>query len=67
MTYPIGTIAHCNKCDKAFALTRPRQGGELVDTTTRLQDFETCPHCDRMDSHWIYKRDYQPVTDESKN
>ena len=59
-TYPTGTIVHCNNvtCQKAFPLTRERSGGELVDTTARLQDFETCPHCGRMDTHWIYARDY---------
>ena len=59
-TFPIGTIVHCNRCDKAFSLPRNREGWEFnqpKQRSTRLSEFETCPHCGMTDNHWVYAED----------
>jgi len=55
-TYPIGTIANCNRCDKQFELTRARNGYPLQTTAARLVEFTICPHCETLDCHWVYLR-----------
>lgn len=62
--YPAGTTVHCNRCDKGFQLTREREGMPLLpeQAATRLTQFETCPACNAMDTHWVYARDYKSQT-----
>jgi uncharacterized protein with PIN domain len=60
VTYQAGTIARCNRCQGKFELVRDRAGYELGNkAAARLTDFATCPHCDCMDCHWVYKSDEQ--------
>lgn len=53
-TYPIGTLVNCNRCNNRFPLTRERKGQPLHTTASRLSEFETCPHCQMTDTHWVY-------------
>jgi len=56
-TYPATTPARCNRCDQKFPLPKDVQGEDVQRVAMRLQGFCTCPHCGRMDTHWIYTSD----------
>lgn len=53
---------HCNRteCQKEFdaEVTRHRFGG---GSATRTVEMVACPHCGKVDSHWVYAVDVAPT------
>jgi hypothetical protein len=54
------TTIHCNRCDKPFEVETATRGKFHGSAAARVREFHTCPHCGRMDSHWVFASDIMP-------